>query len=617
MTNDLVVIHTKFTLHQRVYLRTAEIERAAFPVGSIEWIWPQLVQDANVSQKSPKHSQDIEHLIRGLKLATSLPSWRDVANTPAKDVVAEQALRFFSEFEGHLLEKIGDNHTSARLSATVRTLVSNRLAAEASDERMQRLRRLYRARCVTVSRGRELISDLIDGNRPPISAQPHKNLTELQETTRTILLQDLNRIRGAAMSVLKRYEAAVQQLDQWEGRSLEAAHESRIRTKVEELGVTAGDNEPWGADDIEALMSLQFAITNGRRPPFKRATKGSRTTAPNVLRYVKRRLQEITSATGLDHVLDLREAPSGEVLLACALIIQIKTGWNFISVLEMQPMFAKIKGFPHQLQSIKPRTKDETPLVFVESSDEDVVLALRILSSRYDRLVRKGFEKPSLWESSRSVRYKSGGAVVGWGPTLRAFCKKYELPAFSLEMIRVQVLAVAAATSGDLSVARSLAGHLATGTTFSYVNKLLMRRLNAANSLEFERRFDATVRYMIDSTSVDEKEDLIPFPIGDGASCKDPRKPPHAQSLASEMCSGELCHRGEGCPNRVLDITLERMEEVVRTKVYYERNWNRLANENEVAFEQLHLPKIEFVLGLYGAIRRGPYRHLLKRYEEA
>ena len=138
MTNDLVVIHTKFTLHQRVYLRTAEIERAAFPVGSIEWIWPQLVQDANVSQKSPKHSQDIEHLIRGLKLATSLPSWRDVANTPAKDVVAEQALRFFSEFEGHLLEKIGDNHTSARLSATVRTLVSNRLAAEASDERMQR-----------------------------------------------------------------------------------------------------------------------------------------------------------------------------------------------------------------------------------------------------------------------------------------------------------------------------------------------------------------------------------------------------------------------------------------------------------------------------------------------
>jgi len=65
----------------------------------------------------------------------------------------------------------------------------------------------------------------------------------------------------------------------------------------------------------------------------------------------------------------------------------------------------------------------------------------------------------------------------------------------------------------------------------------------------------------------------------------------------------------------VLEITADRIEEVARTKTYYEQNWNRLANENEVAFEQVHLPRMEFVFGLYGIIKRGPYRHLLNQYE--
>jgi len=529
---DLVTFHTKMVLHQRVYSRSTVFDLASYPSGSIEWLWPQLVQEAKESQQVPRHDQDIEHLKRGLHLATRLLSWQEIADTNAKDVVVAQVLRFFSEFEAHLLEEIGDNHTSARLSATVRTLVSKLLGSQANDSQMKRLRKLYRARCVTVSRGRKLISDLVDGVRPPIDAQSHSTIAELQQGTRNLLQADLDRIQRAATSVLRGYEVANYQLDQWEKYVVSQEKAKKIRKKYERHISNKAVPTEWTEDEIKAFLSLKLASKNGNSSPFEQKTRKGRTSVSNIVSYVQSRLGGIANGNGLKYWLDLREAPPGEVLLACALIIQIKTGWNFISVLELRPSLMRVKEFPHHLQSIKPRTKDETPLVFVERGDEDVQLALYTLVRRYDRLIAKGFINPSVWASSRSVRLGRDDPLVGWGSELAGFCRKHHLPAFSLEMIRGQVLALAAVSSGDLSKAQSIGGHVSTGTTFSYVNKLLVRRLNAANSLEFERRFDATVRYMINPMGVQNEQQLLSYPVGDGSSCKDPRNPPPLQREA-------------------------------------------------------------------------------------
>lgn len=531
---DPVTIHTKMSLHKRVYLRSSIFNYASYPPGSIEWIWPQLVQEAKESQQVPRHEQEIEHLKRGLELATHLPGWQEIADTNPEGVVVEQALRFFSEFEANLLEKIGDNHTSARLSAMVRTLVSKQLESQANDPRMKRLRRLYRARCVTVSRGRQLISDLADGVRPPVDAQPHSTVAELQHRTRSLLQADLDRIQKAASSVLRRYGAVNDQLDQWEKRVVNREEEKKIREKF--WNFTSGKDVPteWTEEEIKAFLSLKLTIKKGNSPPLTQSAKKGRTSVSKIDSYVESKIGGIKNGRTLEFWLDLREAPPGEVLLACALIIQIKTGWNFISVLELRPSLMRVKEFPHHLQSIKPRTKDETPLVFVERGDEDVQLALHTLVRRYDRLTANGFVDPSVWASSRSVRQGRGDPLVGWGTELASFCRKHHLPMFSLEMVRGQVLAVAAVSSGDLSKAQSIGGHVSTGTTFNYVNKLLVRRLNAANSLEFERRFDATVNYMINPESVQNEQQLLSYPVGDGSSCRDPRNPPlHSERLGS------------------------------------------------------------------------------------
>lgn len=86
--------------------------------------------------------------------------------------------------------------------------------------------------------------------------------------------------------------------------------------------------------------------------------------------------------------------------------------------------------------------------------------------------------------------------------------------------------------------------------------------------------------------------------------------------MSAGICAGEMCHQGEGCPHRRVVIDRARLEEVIRTKNYYVSNWKRLADENSVRFERVHVPQMLFSLALYGLVRKGPYRHLVGRIEK-
>jgi hypothetical protein len=300
--------------------------------------------------------------------------------------------------------------------------------------------------------------------------------------------------------------------------------------------------------------------------------------------------------------------------------IQMHTSWNFSSVLFLRREDIDMRDFPARLQSIKSRTRDQTPAVIVERRDEAVVLAIGILSRRLSLLIEQcgdRWSSTSPWLSARSLLCGKNAPIAAWQIVFAKFQARHGLPAFSPEQLRVQCLAAVSLNPGGLQSAMLLAGHSSQATTYRYVDKLLLQRYNAANSLEFERRLDATVRYMIDPKDEADAQPLIAYPIGDGTSCQDPFAPPSTDWLEGGICDATRCHLAQGCSNRRLIITRDRIEEVVRTKHYYESSWMRLIGENEVGFERVHLPSMLFNFALHGVLARGPYRHLVRCNESS
>lgn len=57
------------------------------------------------------------------------------------------------------------------------------------------------------------------------------------------------------------------------------------------------------------------------------------------------------------------------------------------------------------------------------------------------------------------------------------------------------------------------------------------------------------------------------------------------------------------------------MQELVRKRQYYLKNWSRLEANNPKAFEVMHGPAILFTLGLYDYIATGRHGHTLKEIE--
>lgn len=608
-----IAVHTQMKVHQRTYKRTEVFDSRLFPARSLAWVWPQLHELGRRSRLSPEQDQEMRYLQRGLGIASKLKTWMDIATTRPEDVVLEQVLALFNEYEDNLVTTVGDNNSSARLSGSIRNLVERVVKKHSKDARTSNIRQHYRVRCVIRSRGRALLSDVPHPARPLIKALPHESLSQLTKETTAVLSWDLEQFNKAAVAVLRRYELALENVQLLRNLRIAPADGESIRNKVLRLAYV-GDEQNWSAEELQTYVALELEIREGKAQEFGRPEYPKQRYPHNLNNYMKGLLCGLSNGTTLPFWLDIEIAPPVEVLLSCALIIQMKTAWNFISVLELEPHMLVADKFPLQLQSTKPKTKDKTPIVLIERSDEEVLLALKVLRERYQRLILSGIQGPSVFASSRSARSGKGDAVSGWDSSLKKFCRTYSLPTCSAEMVRNQVLAYRATTRSILS-ARSTAGHLSENTTLGYINKILVQRLNSANSFEFDKRFDATVHYMIDPKRVAKDQKILAYPIGDGASCKSPSQPPKQEWLVDGACSGRECHKNGGCPNRKIVIDLARIEEVVRTKRYYDANAIRLLNENEAAFAADHLPNLEFNYALFGLLKRGPYRHLVKRFD--
>ncbi|MET3384175.1 hypothetical protein [Variovorax paradoxus] len=585
------------------------------------WIWPLLIDLERRSQLVPLSNPEVCRFAHALHLVKNLRTWSELVMKSPAEATLEEAVALFSRFESVLR---GHAHISpleaSAISRAFRRYVGEFLQSESVDGRMARLSKMYRTVFTCRPEGRALISDIPHASRAPLGAIRHSSFAELQAHTKQTIETDLFRIQEACQDVLTRYERAVAAIESLRKGSIPAEMERSLRARIEFDSRFPSKRTSWDHEETEALLLLLVQVAAGVKPPLVfRDPSVHLAKSELVLPRFREICGGISNGKTLAQLSSLDIAPPAEILLACALTVQIHTCWNFASVIELTRADIAIEKFPHSLQSIKPKTRDHTPKVIVERGDVNVIRALRLLDRRMELLIERGWvaeDEKRIWIGSRLLMTRRIANLTNWGGALQKLQTKYDLPKFSLEQVRVQCLGALQGTRDGLQRAMLAAGHASESTTFGYINKLLLRRQNSANALEFERRLDATVRYMIDPDSVAEDQKLIPYPIGDGSSCRNPHSPPNEAWLDAGICRASECHTASGCPNRLITITQERIEEVVRTRKYYESNWLRLVDENDAAFERVQLPQMLFNFALYGVLGRGPYRHLVSQYEE-
>lgn len=611
-----VTVMARFQLHQRKYERLFHFSAGELEIDAVSWAWlyPALQALAHESQLRRVNAQDLVRLRSRLKMATSLPEWHSLIASSPESVGALDVAKFFHAFD-HALEINGVAEASAASdSINFRRFILRYLKDCGVIGIREQVSNFYSPQHSSKSSGRKLISDLPWPGRPPLSAIPHGSYAELKSSVQNRLKEDLDLIVAACCDVLNRYEAALDVVNNFANAELSGSRKDYII----ELLKSASLQYIWSESELQEYLCLRAQESRNQSTTRSAYLNPKKNSPPNCLGFLRGRLFGMNNGTTVDSLLKLDVAPPGLVLLACALILQRATHWNFISVLELESDQLDIGKFPHRIQSLKPKTADETPIVWIERTDVNVIRAFRILCERRDRLIEQGSiaaEDRRVWFSSKSVLANSPNPLVSFSNVLSDFVKIYKLPKFSLEQMRVQCLATVAAGVGGLNEVVWSAGHSSHKTSLHYIDKLLIQRLLDASNLEFEWRLEATVKYMMDGTA--PSRSLIAYPIGDGTSCSSPENPPNIEWLASSSCTAINCDAGGGCKNRRIYINELRVEEVVRLRSFYLNNWRRLFAENPIRFERLQIDQMMFNYALYGVLKRGPYRHLVSKYESA
>ncbi len=552
-----ITIRTQTKRKTITYHQSFNVEADSFDEHSCRFIWPPLSELSYASQQAPVRRASIDELLCSLAIGTQLQSWADLVRVSIAEVTSALLQRCFVELEEAISknEAIPPNR-KARLAQAFRSFMYGRLMPVAHDERIARLRVRFQTTLPWHSRQRALISDIPRPGEAPLSAISHDSYESLRDQTKSKLEADIERVRAACRDILRRYELALTVIEQYLSLLVDENHESEIR-RIAASKIPRRRPEPrpfrWPEQHLDALISIALRAERGicqRLPIQNSVIRGSRSAHDRLLSQ----LHGIRSGSGsFLNAAFLREAPPVDVLVACAILIQLHTGWNFSSVLDLNINDVAVKSLPHQLQATKQKTGDETPISFVEHVDLDTLKALSTLDQRTKALSASNLVKSedlSLWLSANSILRGAPRDTSGWDTRLTHIQLRYELPKFSFDQLRTQVLAQVSLGPQGFAGAKRVAGHALSATTKRYVDQILLRRLNAANLYEFERRLDASIRYMLDPTAVEGQGRRIPFPIGDGSSCVAPEQPPVDAWLDNILgkCAGTECHNGEGCP---------------------------------------------------------------------
>jgi hypothetical protein len=605
----------------RLTFRTSRYGRKGQPVFTVDfgewpesvasWLWPAMRNYEKTTSLSPPNLTEWDSLRHALPGLALVYSWEGFTLLPIESLEVEDVRDLFMDIDDTFHHVWGYDRGALR-SSTARKFLLRYLLELRPDGKLQRVRGSFSPKGRGQYQPRPLIGDQVSRGKgtppePPIGAMPHTNPRQLKADTKKRLVSDLERIADACQKELAGYFDACEVLHRIRCEPIDRpSEESALAKMANRSRKTSEVVDTLSRKERNALIAHYLRLDNdpsasSKSPQYRGSDHFS---------------AELSQELGVAPDRFLRCAryqyfPHQVVLVAAILLIQMASAWNVGSVMELTSNGIKGLDRPGQflLQSIKAKTKDDTPSVLLEGK-EPAVVAVQFALGRLKALKDRGWADPeetALWLSPRSnlERWRSV-PVSNLSKGLDEFREKHGLIHFTFEQIRTTKLTIESLERGPIAAAE-MAGHSSLGSIGGYIDHLLTTRVNSSVNLEFQRRWESEVLARIEQRATNSP--LVP--IGDGASCKDPASPPDDAWMRAGVCDGGGCHSDGGCPNRVLVINRDRVEEVRLTKEYYDRNWQRLHAQNPDAFAATHMPRMEFNVYLHEYLKKGPYRHLL------
>ena len=626
-----VTLRGRYARYGQTYFSAFELSPTSTGLRADGWIWRYLAQLGRDTTLTPMNSSDGRELMLALESAHKVKAWITLDSIELEKVTKNLVWQAFTDIEEALL-----NHSSGETTATLMSAQLRKFTLRAVEFKhpgiSQIVRASFKSRLSYNKSARPLISQLpgLDEHqrpRHPLDALAHVSLADLRKKQRSLLESDLTKIESACEAEI-RFQNSL-------SLRLEAALSIPVTDQEVELigGSTLWSNTERSNEWFDNIAPDPLHLGSIYMRLIELQSRESRPVVsfrlPRV-RLIRTRLIDLGALDRQSSENPFRTYLFGDagVRVACTLALQVHTGWNCSAVMSLTADRVISDRPPYTIQGYKSKTDSDVPACIVESSDRVVCQAIEFLIKRLSALKRMNIVQDSekrLWINPANVVSISGRAstYVGYPSELKSFQAKYGLPAFSPDQVRAQVLAIRSDLGSVPEEARQTAGHAVVDTTAGYLQQEILKSIGSAINLQFQRRIEQSTAYEGALNGCEEDRDIsasLFYPIGDGSSCKDAKKPPQISYLKDGVCDGENCHAGDGCDNRVIVLNRARVLENWQQIQFYKRNWKDLIAGYPDQFKKAHLPSMTFAMVLGSVISDGPlgvYQRGLARNMEA
>lgn len=617
-----MIIHTKKKNYatSKAYARTFDYVELGLEERG--WVWSMLLAASVTSEIHPLHHTTALILQNSLRKLSKNVSWRSFVNRPASELTVNEIADGYRLMELALSGSGLKNSVCTTYSMEIRQR-ANQFFRSIGLLRIERIHSYFRSAIPKTTKApRELIADAPSEDQSPVSALSHESIPDLKKKLSARLRLDFEKIENACSDEFAQLKRLRTHFDEASKREVDADLADFVARSSAGCTLDPYERRSFGKRPLEEFEAayvqlLRQDLRGYAEGPISRKV---RQTEKLILRA--RTIASLPpSGAGFQHFVLASEVGFFSTLVAALVIIQMRTAWNVSAVLELTAGDIVQNGGQYHVQGFKSKTDDFTPDWIVRSGDENAIGCLRFLLERLDRMKEMGWvvgTEQRLWLRPFPFTGTAHPLYQGWPAAIRSFASKHSLPKFSAEQIRNQALSIESLDVGGLEASRRLAGHRNLQTTAKYVDQLLLYRFNAAVNLEFQRRLEKSVEYRLTASEAEASampNDLL-YSLGDGSKCSNPYTPPKEEMLDGKICKGHACHAESGCPNLRIEIDAAAVEQVVRTRVFYEGNWQRLLDENESLFRAQHFSRFMFVMALEGVLRRGSHRGYLKQIQK-
>lgn len=448
----------------------------------------------------------------------------------------------------------------------------------------------------------------------PLGAVPHRNYLDLIEKSSDLLQSDLNKVIGACITDL----------------AISKKNRSII-IQTESIPLRRDQKERIGKILYKATSSLTKATTDSNPPEiiiaaYRQTISEKSEKSGNGATINFHALDQNSKELGIELPLGYSgrqtffspERITTIELQSIFILLLCRTGWNRDSLIEMNRdgIVDDEPGFAYVLQGFKTKTDDDTPPIFIEHTEKEVINAINLLVWGYEQLRKLGLVESGnkkLWYSwTNSDSFLRSSTMIQMKPY--DFMTRNRLFDFSLKQIRSTVLSIDAYRSRSYEAARQRGGHSSLGTTGRYLDHIITRSIASSINLQFQSDLEKKVAFNLNARKNGSKNFIR---IGDGSMCADPYSGLYDDNGADRVCSAQHCNENGGCPNRRIMVNEESIVDIIQTREYYFKHWQRLRNDNPTKFNTLIAPKIIFNDALYKFVKNSRYGHVLAEIEEA